>query len=323
MNGAQRGSVIGGIWLVLLGGVFLVQQAMDLGWAQAWPLFVIMSGLGTGATALIGLIGRRIGPLTILWTMVWPSIVVAIGVLLFVDLAGIADVDSIELLGRWWPLALIVVGVVILVGAVWPRGRGIEETISIPTGGAARGEVTLKFGAGRLEVGPGRPGVLVGGTFDGGVRRTEHGPGRIELESDLVQVVPGFNPQLHWRVGLAPDLPISLRLEGGAARSELDLAELQIISLVVKTGASDTRIVLPRAAGAVEVRIEAGAAQVNVQVPEGVAARIRSQVGLGSTSVDEGRFPKSSDGWASAGYESAEHRADIRVQGGLGSFRVT
>ena len=39
MSTAQRGSIIGGIWLVLLGGVFLVQQAMDLGWARAWPLF--------------------------------------------------------------------------------------------------------------------------------------------------------------------------------------------------------------------------------------------------------------------------------------------
>ena len=71
------------------------------------------------------------------------------------------------------------------------------------------------------------------------------------------------------------------------------------------------------------VRIEAGAAQVNVQVPEGVAARIRSQVGLGSTRVDEQRFPKTSDGWASPGFETAEHRAEIRVQGGLGSFRVS
>jgi hypothetical protein len=323
MTGTQRGSVIGGTWLVLLGGVFLVQQAMDLGWAQAWPLFVIMAGLGTGMTALVGLAGRRIGPLTVLWALLWPLITVAIGVLLFVDLAGIAEIDSLRLLGQWWPLALIVLGAVVLLGAVWPRSRGVEETLSIASGGAARGEVTLKFGAGRLEVGAGRPGVLVDGTFDGGVRRTEHGPGRVELESDLVQFFPGFNPQQHWRIGLAPDLPIALRLEGGAARSELDLAELIVTSLVVKTGASDTRITLPRAAGLTEVRIEAGAAQVNVHVPDGVAARIRSQVGLGSTSVDEQRFPRTSDGWASAGYDTAEHRADIRVQGGVGSFRVS
>jgi hypothetical protein len=322
MSAGQRGTIIGGIWLVLLGGVFLVQQVMDLGWARAWPLFVIMAGLGSAASALIGLVGRRTGPLTVLWALIWPLLVLAVGVLLFVDFAELSDVDSLELLGRWWPIALIALGAVVLLGAVWPGARAVEEQLSISAAGVDRGEVTLKFGAGRLEVGRGTPGVLVNGTFDGGVRRTDHGPGRVELETDLLEVFPGFNPQLHWRVGLAPDLPIALRLEGGASRADLDLAELTVTSLVVKTGASDTRVVLPRAAGAVEVRIEAGAAQVRIEVPDGVAARIRSQVGLGSTTVDESRFPRTSDGWASVGYETAEHRADIRVSGGVGSFRI-
>ena len=29
------------------------------------------------------------------------------------------------------------------------------------------------------------------------------------------------------------------------------------------------------------------------------------------------------EAWASAGYETAEHRADIRVSGGVGSFRIS
>ena len=37
-----------------------------------------------------------------------------------------------------------------------------------------------------------------------------------------------------------------------------------------------------------------------VEIPVGVAARIRSQVGLGSTSVDTVRFPRTPDGWESA-----------------------
>jgi hypothetical protein len=323
MSPGQRGGIIGGVWLVLLGGVFLLQQAMDLGWAQAWPLFVIMAGLGSAASALIGLVGRRIGPLAVVWALIWPLLVLAVGIFLFVDFADLADVDSLELLGRWWPVALIVLGAIVLIGALWPRARAVEEQLSISAAGVARGEVILKFGAGRLEVGRGTPGVLVDGTFDGGVRRTDHGPGRVELETDLLEVFPGFNPQLHWCVRLAPDLPLTLRLEGGASRADLDLSELAVTSLVVKTGASDTRVVLPRAAGAVEVRIEAGAAQVRIEVPEGVAARVHSQVGLGSTTVDEARFPRTTDGWASAGYETAEHRADIRVSGGVGSFRIS
>jgi len=45
-------------------------------------------------------------------------------------------------------------------------------------------------------------------------------------------------------------------------------------------------------------------------------------MGLGLTSVDEQRFPRSLDGWASPDYESAANRVDIDLQGGLGSITV-
>ena len=41
-------------------------------------------------------------------------------------------------------------------------------------------------------------------------------------------------------------------------------------------------------------------------------------MGLGLTSVDEQRFPRSLDGWASPDYESAANRVDIDLQGGAG-----
>jgi hypothetical protein len=70
------------------------------------------------------------------------------------------------------------------------------------------------------------------------------------------------------------------------------------------------------------VRIEAGAAQVRVEVPAGVAARIRSRMGLGTTSVDEARFPRTGDGWASADVAEAPRVAEIDIQGGVGSVSV-
>lgn len=322
MTGTQRGSLIGSIWLIAIGSVFLIQQAFDLPWARAWPLFLVMAGVGTGASALIGLAGRRTSALAVAWALLWPVLLVTVGTLLFLDFAGVLELDTLDLLARWWPMMLILVGLLVLAGAVWPRGRGVEDRISVPLTGAASGEVVLKFGAGRLDVGRGSPGVLVDGTFEGGVLRRDLGPGRVELEADISQVFP-FGNQLHWQVGLAPDLPLALRFEGGASKTVLDLAELQVTSLTVKTGASDTRIVLPRDVAACDVRIEAGAAQVAVEIPAGVAARIRSQVGLGTTSVDTVRFPRTPDGWESSDFATAERRAEIRVSGGVGSVRIS
>lgn len=324
MSASRRGTIVGGIWLIALGGVFLVQQALDLPWSEAWPLFLVMAGVGIGASSIIGLWGGRARGWTILWVLIWPAILIVIGLLLFADLAGLADIDALELLATWWPLILIGLGLVVLAGALWPRGASVVDSLSIPTGGVASAEVTLKFGAGSLDVVAGSPGQLVEGTFEGGVIRRDLGPGRVELETDIATaVMPWLGGQrVQWRVGLAPDLPIALRLEGGASRSTLELGGLDVPTLVVKTGASDTRIGLPGSIDRCDVRIEAGAAQVSVNVPAGVAARIRAQMGLGSTSVDELRFPRTSDGWESPDYATAERRAEIAIQGGVGSVRV-
>lgn len=326
MSGSRRGAIVGGIWLIALGGVFLVQQALDIPWSEAWPLFIVMAGVGIGASSVLALAGRRRSGWTIAWVLIWPAILILIGLLLFVDLAGLADIDALDLLATWWPLILIGLGLVVLAGALWPRGEPTVESLTVPLGGATSGEVTLKFGAGELEVGTGTPGTLVDGTFEGGVVRSDVGPGRVELETDIANaVMPWFGGQRHhWRVGLAPDVPIALRLEGGASRSTLELGRLNVPSLVVKTGASDTRIGLPASVELCDVRIEAGAAQVRVSVPVGVAVRIRAQMGLGSTSVDEARFPRTtSGGWASTDFETAERRAEISIQGGVGSVRVS
>lgn len=322
VSGSQRGAIVGGIWLVGLGTAFLVQQTLDLGWDRAWPLFVIVAGAGSGASALVGLAGRRRSAWTIAWALLVPAIVTTIGVLLFVDLAGLADIDAVGFIGRWWPVALILIGLLVLLGAVMPRERGVEERLSVPSGGASSGEVVIKFGAGRLEIGPGRPGMLVDGTFEGGVLRRDVGPGRVELEADMAAIWPWPGQGLLWRVGLAPDLPMVLRVEGGASSGVLELGDLLVTSLVVKTGASDTRISLPRRVERCSVRVEAGAAQVTIEVPAGVAARIRSQVGLGSTSVDEARFPRTAGGWESPDFGTAAARVEIDAQGGLGTVRV-
>ena len=75
MTRSRRGSLIGATWLIGLGVVFLVRQAMGWSWAEAWPLFVILVGVGAGASAVIG--GAR--GLGILWAVTWPVAWVVVG----------------------------------------------------------------------------------------------------------------------------------------------------------------------------------------------------------------------------------------------------
>jgi hypothetical protein len=125
-----------------------------------------------------------------------------------------------------------------------------------------------------------------------------------------------------WRVGLSRDVPISLRVDTGASENLLDLSALRVVDVELHTGASETRIVLPQAAGATAVRIEAGAASVLLRVPPGVAARISGGMALGCAHVDERRFPRSGAGWASPDWATAANRVDVSFQGGVGGITV-
>jgi hypothetical protein len=195
------------------------------------------------------------------------------------------------------------------------------ETLTIPLDELTEAQVRIGFGGGELGVHPAVPGVLVSGTFEGGVVPRWVGPDNLYLEQLEPRRHELSGCKLHWDVGLTAEIPVDLRLDTGANRSAIDLSGLRIRRLEVRTGASDTEIRLP-ASGQTTVRLDCGLAQVALAVPDGVAARIRGKVALGSTDVDSVRFPRTDDGWQSAGYEAAANRVEIEICGGLGAVRV-
>ena len=133
--------------------------------------------------------------------------------------------------------------------------------------------------------------------------------------------MPWLEQPSRWTIGLTTEVPLDLRVDTGASKATLDLGGLRLRSLDLQTGASETRVLLPRAAGATTVTAQAGAASLTIEVPAGVAARIRTRMALGAQ-IDQVRFPVSGDGYESPDYATATNRVDIDVQGGVGSFRV-
>jgi hypothetical protein len=316
----HRGSVVAATWLIGLGLVFLVRQAFQLDWGEAWPLFVILVGVAGVVSEAVN--GRRRRGVGAIWSYTWPVAWTAIGVVLLLSTTGNLGRGPIDLLADAWPWILVVLGAWFVLGAVLPFGGGPIEELAIPLGTATTAAVRIRFGAGDLTVGPAAPGNLVDGRFAGGVLQRGQGPGRIDLEQDTTYGLPWLDGRSAWSVGLATEVPLDLRLDTGAARARLDLTDLRLRSLELQTGASETRIRLPRAAGATTVRAQTGAAALTVEVPSGVAARIRSRMALGSSHIDETMFPRTADGYESPEYAGATNRVDLDLQGGVGSIRV-
>ena len=318
---ARRGPVIAATWLIGLGLVFLVRQALQLEWSEAWPLFLILFGAADIVSRAVGG-GVRARGVAAIWSFTWPFVLIAAGVVLLLSATGNLGQGPIDLIANAWPWVLVALGLWFLLGAVIPSGGSIVEQLAIPLAGATEGRIRIRFGAGELTVGPAAPGNLVDGRFTGGVLQRATGPGRVELEQDTTYGLPWLDNPSTWSVGVAADVPLDLRLDTGAARARLDLSEVRVRSLELHTGASDTRIRLPRSAGATTVTAETGAAALVIEVPRGVAARIRSRMAIGSSQIDEGSFPRTATGHESADYATAANRVDLDLQGGVGSIRV-
>ena len=318
MTSARRGSLIGATWLIGLGIVFLIQRAADLGWGQAWPMFVILAGVAS----LVGVVVNRRYDLSGVWAFTWPIAWIVVGVLLLMSTTGSLAQGPGELISDYWPWALVALGVWFVIGAVVPAGRRPDETLAVPLGGASEAGIRIQFGAGTLATRPAAAGNLVDGTFTGGVLHRLVGPGRIELQQDTRYGLPWLDRASTWTVGLTAEVPLDLRIDAGAHKAVLDLRDLRVRGLELHTGASDTRVLLPRAAGLTTVKAESGAASLTFEVPDGVAARIRTRMAISSMTIDQTRFPPSAGGYESAGFASAANRVEIDAQGGVGSLRV-
>ena len=316
---ARSGGIVAATWIIGLGVVFLLQRSLDLTLGQAWPMFVILAGVCSLVGVLLGIAGHRS------WfaALAWPVGLLVIGVLLLLSTTGNLGVGPLELITRWWPVVVIAWGLWLLLAAVLPTRRLGSDTLELPLDGAPSADVKVSFGGGQLTVGAGRPGILLSGTFEGfPARYRMRGPGSVHVEPEGEVVIPWSNPTPSWRIGLPTDVPVALQVDSGANRTTLELSDLRITRLRINTGASDTLVRLPRAAGETQVRADSGAASVTLEVPHGVAARVRGRMALGSTQVDESRFPRSNGGWESPDYAGASNRVEIEIQGGVGAVRV-
>lgn len=257
----------------------------------------------------------------------WGAVLILLGGLMLLNAADIRLPAGINPMQLFWPSALILLGGWIMFG-YFLRGNVEKEQLSVDLQGANQASLKLSHGAGRITVGAGAaPGQLLSGSFAGGVKQNARRSGdrldaHIEARPFIFPPFLGGWQGLEWDIDLNRDVPLTLRLETGASQSELDLRDLKVTDLKVSTGASKTDVTLPANAGMTTVKVELGAASFDMVVPQGVAARIRSEHGAAAIEIDTARFPYSNGIYESADYSSAQNKADIKIEAGAGRVAV-
>ena len=262
----------------------------------------------------------------------WGIVLILIGILLLLGNAGVFE--GVNVWNLFWPLLLMAFGAWILLGALGGR-RPIEvEQASIPLDGATSAYVEVHHGAGRLTVGAGAgPNELAAGEFRGGLEyQAERSGDSLRVNMNISAREWGFWAQpwhwwgpggaLDWNVRFNDDIPLSLKFETGATEMRLDLTDLRVTDLEIKTGASETTLTLPARAGFTRMKLESGAASLKVRVPQGVAARIRAKTGIADVKVDTTRFPRAEGAYQSPDYDTAANKVDMDIETGVASVYI-
>ena len=285
------------------------------------------------------------------------TLLIALGVVLLLQTTGVVRWDAWWTIWRLWPVFIIVLGINIAFGnrMPWLAGTltalvlaaavaigvaisssyltGVESVTSLdePLDGVERFDLVMELGTGTLAVGslPETSTNLVEGKLRSfGISEVQtsvvRSPGYAELVLSTNGVSIDFfgNPDRRWEVWLSPAPNISIDLDTGASNLTLGLTNLNVSELTVRGGATDIEILAPRDAGHVNIDIDVGAANVDVVIPEHVAARIDADLGLSGLSVDEGRFPKVGDVFESIDFDTTENRINLEIDAGASSVNV-
>jgi hypothetical protein len=179
-------------------------------------------------------------------------------------------------------LLLIGLGVWTLWAALGPRKALTPESLTLPLEGASKANLRLQHGAGRIHL--------------------HAGANATDLLSGT------FLGGVEQRV----------RREGDELRARLRIPEADFPWMNAPHESRDWDLAVN---GDIPLAL-AGAASVDILLPEGVAARIRSVGGLSSTNIDAARFPPQNGLYQSPDYETAPHRADIKIEMGAGLVTV-
>ncbi len=254
----------------------------------------------------------------------WGALLVILGVLLWLRAAGLLTGD---IFAWFWPFVVIAAGVWILLGSGVSRpGAGAAASFSVRMDEAKEASLRIDAGMGRLDIrGGAREGDFLTGTQAAGMKQTvQHAGDRLDVR---IEAGPSFVPFIGpeggaWEYQLASTIPTAITIHAGASRLDLDFSEVRVTRFSFEGGASNLNLTLPAHVDNTMVDLEAGAASIEVRVPDGVALRLRAK-SIGSLNVNESRFPRRDmDIYQSADYDLSPHRADVTIDGGATSVRV-
>jgi len=256
-------------------------------------------------------------------SLFWPILLVGVGIVWLLSNLGLIQTISLGSIMKFWPVILIVFGLDMLfsrrypwVGAVvgllavagviallmYGPKVGIttnsgfkSETFATPVEGVKTAEYTFDTSSSPVEIYALDKNkidlisadVSYNGTMRFDVNGSDHKTVWMSEYSDNSSWLNwdfSFD-NLKWDIGLSPDVPSDIILNGGSGSINMDLTGLQLTSLQTDTGSGSSDITLPQTDQPYTVDIQSGSGSVTVRVPEKTSLTLSLDSGSGSNRV--------------------------------------
>ncbi len=246
---------------------------------------------------------------------IWPLALAVVGVVLLLDNFLLLGDFNANLL---WPLVLVLVGAQILL-----RGD-IAPSWDAKTFGITRGSVesaTLEISAGEIDVqlrSLQREGRLIAGQYAAD-SRPQMGVDVTHAHLKMDRAATPWLSFANWEMGLARDLPWQILVSTHLGQVNLDLSNLIIQDALIATGFGDIRLVCPQEAfGAIRLRSTVG--NIQVIAPPGYQVRIMTEGGkMFKVHADENRYTQIESGlYAALDADEGAPLIEVFVSGTFG-----
>lgn len=288
------GAPIGGIVLLFLGIVFLLQALDVLPWGvwgtlwRFWPVLIIIIGLNI----LLRHYSRWVVSILI-FALLWAC-----------------------LGGAYWQYA--------------PPAGALNKSYSEPLSNLERSSISIDFDGGSLSLGslvPDSPNLVEvdsntkGGDIEANFHQ-QNGEGSLHLSARSIDRFFWSGPFIDWEAMFTQNIPLALDINSSASSISLDLSNLLTPEVLVELNAGNCQVTTPSSAGTTYIKINANVSNIEVTIPAGVAARILLDTNVTSVDVDRNRFPQSGDYYMSEDFGTSGERVELEIRCNVGRVQV-
>ena len=285
---------------------------------------------------------------------IWGIVLLFLGIVFLLQVLDVLPWGLWGTLWRFWPILIIIIGLgillrrsnallvsVVMFALLWaclgiaywqysPPAGALTSTYSEPRLSLDGANIAIDFDGGSLSLGSlvsGSPNLVEvssdpkGGDIEADFYQ-QNSEGNLHLSAKGVSRILWAGPWNKWEAALTRNIPLTLDINSSASSISLDLNELQVTEVLVKSNAGECKVTAPSSAGTTVINIEANVSNVEVTIPAGVAARIKLDTEVTIINVDKNRFPQSGDYYMSPDFGTSEKQVDLSIKCNVGSVQV-